>query len=187
MEKSHFTVKDRDFKIIKQDLEFKYQESLTNKLDLSSVEFDQNHLNEIVLWKLNRYADFSDETISQINSIEPEESEINIENTKIVLKHLLKTKGVQLPMASTILRFRNPYIYQIIDQRVYRLIYENQEMNIKTYPSEKNIHNQINVYLEYLKDLRVVCEKLNIPFKDSDRILYLADKRLNKKHKLKNY
>jgi hypothetical protein len=140
-----------------------------------------------VLWKVNRYADFSDETISQINSIVAKESEINIEKTQLVLKHLLKTKGVQLPMASTILRFRNPKIYQIIDQRVYRLIYEDQEMNIKTYPSEKNVQNQIDIYLKYLNDLRLACKNLNIPFKDSDRILFMADKRLNKKHKLKNY
>ena len=54
----HKTVFDSDFKIEKNDLLFNYQESLTQKLDSITKEFNQNILNEIVLWKVNRYADF---------------------------------------------------------------------------------------------------------------------------------
>ena len=100
---------------------------------------------------------------------------------------LLKTNGVQLAMASSILRFRNPKIYQIIDQRVYRMIYEGKELKLSTYLSKKNIDNQIELYLKYLSDLTKVCSDLNIEFEKSDRILFMADRRLNKKHKLKNY
>ena len=52
------TIFDYDFKIISDDYEFKYQESLTKKLDSSTEDFSQEKLNEIVLWKVNRYAEF---------------------------------------------------------------------------------------------------------------------------------
>lgn len=94
---------------------------------------------------------------------------------------------MQLAMASIILRYRNPSIYQIIDQRVYRIIYENQELKLNTYLSEKNINYQIDLYLQYLTDLKDVCTSLDIPFDKSDRILFMADRRVNKERKLKNY
>jgi len=181
------TIFDSDFKIISDDYEFKYQESLTKKLDSSTEKFNQEKLNEIVLWKVNRYAEFDENLIDLINSIDKNETEINIDKTKKILKGLLKTNGVQLAMASTILRYRNPNIYQIIDQRVYRVIYENQILNLNTYPSEKNLNFQIELYIKYLFDLTKICSDLEIPFDKSDRILFMADKRINKKVKLKNY
>ena len=90
-------------------------------------------------------------------------------------------------MASTILRFKNPNIYQIIDQRVYRLIYKNKQLTINAYPSDKNLNYQIELYIKYLTELKKVCDSLKIPFKESDRILYMADKRVNKGIKLNNY
>jgi len=181
------TIFDSDFKIISDDYEFKYQESLTKKLDSSTENFDQDKLNEIVLWKVNRYAEFDESLIELINSIDKNESEINIDKTKVILRGLLKTNGVQLAMASTILRYRNPNVYQIIDQRVYRIIYENQILDLNTYPSEKNLNYQIELYIKYLFDLKKICSDLKIPFDKSDRILFMADKRINKAVKLKNY
>ncbi|WP_456376872.1 hypothetical protein [Lutibacter sp.] len=108
------TIYDSDFKIISDDFGFKYQDSLTKKLDSSTENFNQDKLNEIVLWKVNRYAEFDESLINLINSIDKNESEINIDKTREILKELLKTNGVQLAMASTILRYRNPNIYQII-------------------------------------------------------------------------
>jgi hypothetical protein len=90
-------------------------------------------------------------------------------------------------MASTILRFRNKNIYQIIDQRVYRIIYKDEKLKLKTHPSDKNVSDQIELYFKYLRDLKVVCEKLEIPFDKSDRILFMADKRINKDFSLDNY
>lgn len=181
------TVFDSDFKLSLEDFEFKYQESLTNKLDSNNDDFDQKKLNEIVLWKVNRYAEFDNKLIQLINTINSNDSELDLDKTKLILKELLKTNGVQLAMASTILRFRNPNIYQIIDQRVYRVIYENQILDLNTYPSEKNLNYQIDLYIKYLFDLKKICSDYNIPFDKSDRILFMADKRINKKEKLKNY
>ena len=91
-------------------------------------------------------------------------------------------KGVRLAMASTILRFRNPKVYQIIDQRVYRIIY-GKELK---YP-ESNIDLQIKIYLDYLDKLKEVCAKYSIKFEEADRILYKMDKEYNRDMKLKGY
>ena len=85
-------------------------------------------------------------------------------------------------MASTILRFKNPNIYQIIDQRVYRFIY-GKELKY----SETNLNLQIIIYIDYLEKLKEVCGKYQIKFEDADRILYKMDKDYNKDLKLKGY
>ncbi len=158
-----------------------YQPNLTNDLDRKTNNFDQDTINEIVLWKVNRYAKISDETLDMLNKISWKDKIINTALTEKILESLLNTKGIRLPMASTILRFKNSNIYQIIDQRVYRFLYGE---DIK-YPH--NIQKQIKLYLEYLDKLNRECKKANINFNCSDRILYLADKKLNSDAKLKNY
>jgi hypothetical protein len=183
----HKTVFEENFELKDSDKTYNYQSELTQKLDKNILSFNQDVINEIVLWKVNRFAEVDQSTLKLVNNIVSITGEINIEKTKEILKKLLLIKGIQLPMASTILRFRNNNIYQIIDQRVYRIIYEGQTLKLKTYPSKKNINEQIDIYLNYLNDLRKICIKLEIPFCDSDRILYNADKRINKKIPLKNY
>ncbi len=78
-------------------------------------------------------------------------------------------------MASTILRFRNKNIYQIIDQRAYRFL-KGKNLKLKA-----NIESQIELYLSYLKKLRGKCDELNIPFENADRIFYMLDKDLNRR------
>jgi hypothetical protein len=155
------------------NLEYNFQPELTEKLDKVKSDFDQELINEIVLWKTNRYAELDDETLNLINKIDPKAEFIDSALTGEVLMHLLETKGIRLPMASTILRFRNPKIYQIIDQRVYRMIY-GTEMKIKT-----NLNDNIIQFLDYLTELRNVCNLYQIPFSESDRILYEYDKIMN--------
>ncbi|MBT4882246.1 MAG: hypothetical protein HON40_06825 [Flavobacteriales bacterium] len=132
-------------------------------------------INEIVLWKTNRYAILNKETLHLINKIDRKAKFIDTNLTCKILIKLLETKGIRLPMASTILRFKNSTIYQIIDQRVYRIIY-GTELKLKT-----NLNDSINQYLEYLKDLEKICNQYKIPFSESDRILYEYDKVINKK------
>ncbi|WP_304067902.1 hypothetical protein [Pedobacter glucosidilyticus] len=181
------TIYDKDFELLEKDYILNYQHDLTQKLDADKSDFDQNRLNEIVLWKVNRYAKFDEELITTLNSISPEDEQIDLEKTKHILKLLLNTKGVQLAMASTILRFRNPKVYQIIDQRVFRIIYPEKELKTTTYQNEKLIEKQIQLYLTYLQDLREACSMLNIDFKEADRVLFMADRRVNEKIPLKNY
>lgn len=161
--------------------EFNYQSVLTQQLDEHKGNFTQETINQIILWKVNRYAHFDSDTLSKINEISGNETEIDDKKTKDILTVLLDTKGVALAMASTILRFKNPKIYQIIDQRAYRVIY-GEELNIGN-----NVGEAIELYLKYLIKLRAVCASENIPFEQSDRILYNLDKDINSGRKLKNY
>jgi hypothetical protein len=184
---THKTVFDKDFQLVKADQKFDYQADLTEKLDKIASSFDQEIINEIVLWKVNRYAIVDHETLKLLNTIDPKAKKIDIEKTKNILKTLIQKKGIRLPMASTILRFKNKNIYQIIDQRVYRIIYKNKKLQLKTHLNEKELECQVELYIQYLCDLKTVCKKLDIPFDKSDRILFMADKRINKNIPLKNY
>jgi hypothetical protein len=51
----------------------------------------------------------------------------------------------------------------------------------------KNIKKLANLYLQYLEDLIAECNELGIPFEKADRILWMADKRINKDEPLENY
>ena len=179
---THKTILDENIKIISLDYDFGYQKDLSTKLDNINVDFSQEIINEIVLWKVNRYALLKPETLRLINLIPPNSKQIDVEFTKNVLTELLNEKGIRLPMASTILRFRNKYIYQIIDQRVYRIIYPD-----KIYKDSSSINKQIEIYLQYLNDLRDVAIIKSIAFEEDDRIFYNVDKRINGDISLNNY
>lgn len=169
-------ISDHDLK----NLKYKFQPNLTAKLDLTNCDFDQKIINEIVLWKVNRYTEIDAETLKLINEIKKDDEIINEELTRKILEKLLNTKGIQLAMASTILRFKNPKIYQIIDQRVYRFL--NGE-NLPVYFS--SIEFQINLYLDYLRKLHQKCLEKGIDFQLADRIIYELDREHNKKIKIK--
>ncbi len=171
-----------DIEITNEDLQnvnYKYQLGLTSKLDILDNDFNQEIINEIVLWKVNRYSFFDDETFSLLNKITKDNLVLDLEFTTEILTNLLNTKGVQLAMASTILRFKNPNIYQIIDQRVYRFIY-----GIEMPKYFSSIEKQIYFYIEYLQKLKQVCIETGIDFNLSDRIIYELDKLHNKEIKI---
>lgn len=170
-------ITEENLKIAKDN--YKYQEELTLKLDKDlSDDFNQEIINEIVLWKVNRYSFLRDDTFLLLNQIKKNDKDLNEELTTKILTNLLNTKGIQLAMASSILRFKNPNIYQIVDQRVHRFI---NAGNIPT-----SVEEQIKWYIIYLQDLKEICYKKGIEFNQSDRILYQLDKDMNKKIKLKS-
>ncbi|MDQ0591691.1 thermostable 8-oxoguanine DNA glycosylase [Chryseobacterium ginsenosidimutans] len=133
---------------------------------------------EIVLWKTNRFPEIDDDLIVKINELRKGYDE---SLSDYILIKLLNSKGFDLPMASTFLRFINPDYFQIIDQRVYRIIHG---VNLKI-PFSKP--KKIELYKKYLIDLKEACTICNIPFSKSDRILYLLDKHpeVNKEAKIK--
>lgn len=173
----------KDIEVTNEDRsldDYKYQIELTEKLTGFSGDFTQEVISEIVLWKVNRYCKIPDETRDFLNEISKDDRNIDVEKTKEILRSLLAVKGIRLPMASTILRFKNPCLYQIIDQRAYRIL---TGKNLKTYFSSVEI--QIKYYLDYLADLRVQCDAKNIKFELADQILYQLDKKENTNHKIK--
>jgi thermostable 8-oxoguanine DNA glycosylase len=155
------------------DYVYTYQKDLTEKLDNIHSTFNQEIINEIVLWKVNRYAKIDHETINLINALDQDSKELNKDKTEEILTKMLRVKGIRLPMASTILKFKNPNIYQIIDQRVFRVIYGSQ-LILST-----SVQKNISQYLDYLKELRKIANSFDIPFNFSDRILYEYDKKVN--------
>ena len=168
-----------------QNTKYNYQTEFTAKLDNLDEPFNQKIINEIVLWKVNRYALIDNETLNLINQIKKDDIQINTELTNEILQRLLEKgqKGVRLAMASTILRFKNPSIYQIIDQRVYRFIYKGQILKY----SETNIKEQITIYLDYLKKLKEICKENKVNFELADRVFYSMDKFYNPDEKLNGY
>lgn len=158
--------------------EFNYQKELTEKLDTKKDDFTYETMLEIVLWKTNRFPEINDDLIIKINELR---KGYNEKLSDYILIKLLNSKGFDLPMASTFLRFINPDYFQIIDQRVFRILYGK---NLKI-PFSKP--KKIELYKKYLIDLKEVCISYEIPFSKSDRILYLLDKHpeVNKEQKIK--
>ncbi len=177
------TIKDIDKNTLQKtpkELGYNFQQVLTPELDLIDWDFDQDIINQIVLWKVNRYAKLDDETFNLLNSFNKKSNSFSEELLKELLNKLLNTKGIRLPMASSMLRFKNPNLFQIIDQRVYRIIYW-KEFNLSSMKTDEIIV----LYIKYLKKLREICDEYNIDFKLSDRILYMIDKKENKANKIK--
>lgn len=158
---------------------FNYEPVLTSKLDSigKNDKFSRSTFNEITLWKVSRYPDINNEIIDAVNELAQYDTlDEAINSLKSTLSLLLKAKGVRLAMASTYLRFRNPQVFQIIDQRVYRQVqiwkgYSNIELNVP-----RKIEDQIDFYVQYLRDLRSMCEVTGVEFFYADRIFYMEDK-----------
>lgn len=157
--------------------EYTYQPGLTHKLDsIANQTFDQSLVNEIVLWKVNRYAPLSVDTLEVLNklgTIEPGKHR----DCESILKDLLCSPGVDLPMASTLLRFKNPKVFQIIDRHAYRAIYG------EDYPlySASELSRKTEVYFNYLDRLVALSKSKDIKFEVLDRVLYVFDKQHNGK------
>lgn len=154
---------------------YNYQPELTARLDdLDGTTLDQSLINDIVLWKVNRYVKVNDDIIEQILGVKSLR-EREHKKSKIVLSALLQLNGVDLPMASTILRFINPQVFQIIDRHAYRAVYEEK------YPlySATSTKRKIAVYFDYIDELIKLCESKGLAFTTIDRLLYIFDKKKN--------
>ena len=158
--------------------QFDFQGELTDILDgYTQTDFDQQMINEIVLWKVNRYVTTKSENhwLALLNTFK-DDKELDPDKLRHFLEMVLpnKTRGIRLAMASTFLRFRNPEIYQIIDERTFRVVMKGEGERPKL-ASYSKIEDQIELYIKYLKKLKEFCEDKNISFRDSDRILYQFD------------
>jgi len=152
--------------------------ALTEELDtIGSQDFDELTVLKIILWKVHRYAELGDDLLKQLNEVKSLGREKR-EDAKPLLEALLKTPGIDLPMASTLLRFRNPAVFQIIDQRAYRSVMLNEDK----YPlhTTSSVERKVEVYFAYLEAVDELCEIKDIKFIEADRILYQFDKEENK-------
>ena len=162
---------------------YDYHPELTRKLDgLAQQDFNREVIYEIVLWKLSRFPYLTEKLIADVNALK-DLSFAALEMSKPVLESLLRTKGVQLPMASTILRFRNPRVFQIIDERAYRIVCGGEV----SYPSKPfkvtkgYVDTSASVYFGYLKKLKALADHCAFDFSLMDRALYQLDIELGNK------
>jgi len=157
--------------------DYDYQPDLTRKLDaLAVTPFDQAVVNEIVLWKVNRYAPLQTDALDALNELAQAKPKTH-RQTAAQVAQLLDQSGVDLPMASTLLRFQNPKVFQIIDRHAYRAVTGDD------YPlySASGVQRKIDVYFQYLDDLFALADTKSVPFHELDRILYIFDKQQNGK------
>ncbi len=153
------------------------------KADKNNNQENKDIINEIILWKINRMPVIEDSVIEEIvnlpSKISPLEASKSNKSYEIIVR-LLCSKGIKLPIASTILHFYYPNIYPIIDQRAFRELYK------KEYPHhQKDCDKLAKLYLNYIKDIYEYkiknCPKIS--FKDIDKILYQIDKEKGNKVK----
>ena len=156
---------------------YNYQPELTKRLDnLENVSINQSLINEIVLWKVNRYVRISEVDIEQFDKLKVLKAGEH-KRASEMLKVLLGISGVDLPMASTILRFINPKVFQIIDRHAYRAVYGKKYPLYQATPTER----KISLYLEYISELIELCKSKGLAFTTIDRLLYIFDKKNNGK------
>ncbi len=155
--------------------------ALTEELDgIGDADFDELTLLKIILWKVHRYAELENNLLTELNGLRSLKSG-DRETARPVLEALLNTSGIDLPMASTILRFRNPAVFQIIDQRAYRSVMPGKD-KYDLYTTS-SVEKKVSVYFEYLQAIDKLCNDTGIIFFDADRILYQFDKKENGKLK----
>ena len=156
---------------------YDYQPDLTGRLDqLDDIEFTQQLINEIVLWKVNRYVSLTPELLGQIGQLQrlkPNEHR----KGESVLAALLECHGVDLAMASTILRFRNRAVFQIVDRHAYRAVYgTGYPLSTKCATNRK-----VSLYFDYVDALVDLCGAKGLAFDTIDRVLYKFDQAKNGK------
>ena len=144
---------------------YKYQPELTPKLDdLGQTPFTDEIINEIVLWKVNRYAHLDECLLLSLNAL-AHLSPRQHRDAKEVLFDLLDIKGVDIAMASTLLRFRNPSVFQIIDQHAYRAVCG------RKLPYTTKNPRKVEMYFDYLDELIDLCKATASAFETIDRVL----------------
>jgi endonuclease III-like uncharacterized protein len=179
--KKHEDVWGEDPRTLLKD--YKYQPKLTKKLDnFNGIDLDRETFYELILWKTNRWPDISCDLIKRLRCL-TELKKGQHKQAKGILEELLKVHGVSLPMASTILRFLNSKVFQIIDERAFRVL---MPIVKKKYPSkgqkvtDNYLKRSCEDYFYYLDTVhKISCQKL--PFESADRILYLLDIKLGNK------
>lgn len=143
---------------------------------LKAYPEDNDIINQIVLWKINRQVELDSETIEYINSIAnatkgPAEALAN-KDLSWLIERLIGSKGVGLPVASAIMKQYCPQAFPIIDQRAYYALYgERLPLNAG-----------VDVYLDYLGRCASIAKEHKIPFENVDEVLYQIDK--ERGHKL---
>ncbi len=165
----------------KDKLDFPYNYNLEEKNALKELfseirnnnKLSINDLRRVALWKINRVLNIPDNVIQNLDKLaKSKKLSIDDSNTKKVISELLDCQGVNVPMASTILKFLRPDIFPILDVRANRAL---------TGKTIQNYEYDLDVYLKYAKKIYDLKDKINLPLHEIDEQLYCFDKKHNGK------
>lgn len=168
---------------------YNYQPNLTKSLDKIKARdvIDQARINEIVLWKINRYAEMSPEALAALDAVKTlRRGQHKHTKAEDAFTALLKTKGIDTAMASSILRIRNPKVFQVIDGRAYRTMTGEKMPKLPKPTSnsdaaiKQNIQDKFEFYMLYMDTISPLAKSKVLKFKDLDRALYVYDKKVNR-------
>ena len=147
-----------------------------SKVDKADYRENKDIINESVLWKMNRKPQIAEKLIDAIYSLDVVKTPLEAAKSELttqVLELLLLSKGMQLPMASTVLHFYFPEVYPIVDQRAYRELYGTD------YPKNTTkVETLVKLYVNYISDCYQYQQERcpEICFEKIDKVLYQLDK-----------
>ncbi len=175
----------RTFDIKNDPLDFEYtynkeekeslRDNLKKKRGKKKPDINRGDLRRVALWKINRVLEISKETIKKLNKL-ASMKEVSIDDpfVKDLIGDLLDSDGVDLPMASTILKFVRPDIFPIIDVRAYRAL-----TGRRPYFRDWSLSSKYTRYVEYTKRLKEIAKKRGKLLEKIDEQLYEFDREHN--------
>ena len=183
---------------------YKYDPGFDIKERIKSINFDDGFVvndvvNDIILWKNARRAKLNTNVKSKLLQIKSIQSIYDVlgknkQQVKEILTLLMKTKGVKLPMATTILHFFNENCFPIIDQRAY-FIATNMDPQSKQLVTDTELPSKCNwdidygieTYFKYLEKCIEFSDCWNYTISVIDKHLYQTMKDYYPDRKLKDY
>lgn len=153
--------------------EFNYniEERKEIKDSIKNKDISINDIRKIALWKYDRIINIEEEVLVKLNKIlQKKDITVNCEEVKDIIEALIESKGVGMPLASTILKFLRPDVFPIIDIRAYRALFDKKK-NKFTYSE----------YMKYCDKIYELREMTGIDLSEIDEQLYEFDKKYNVK------
>ena len=176
-----------DYKEVLNRYTYAGDKEIIERIKNSSAENERENsdiINSIVLWKINRQVNVDTELFLSIKKLNISHDLFKAKEKEVesVVMGLLKTTGIKIAMASTILKMFYPETFPIIDQRAYRELYNKE---LPAFYGKKANKKYVELYFKYIKDCCSYNEKVcpNIKFEDVDKVLYQLD--LEKGNKVK--
>lgn len=141
------------------------------KDSIKNKDISINDIRKIALWKYDRIINIEEEVLVKLNKIlQKKDITVNCEEVKDIIEALIESKGVGMPLASTILKFLRPDVFPIIDIRAYRALFDKKK-NKFTYSE----------YMKYCDKIYELREMTGIDLSEIDEQLYEFDKKYNVK------
>lgn len=153
------------------EFEYNIDERTDIKNNIRNKDISINDIRQIALWKYNRIINIDEDVLERLNKVlQKKDITVNCKDVKDIIEDLIQSRGVGMPLASTILKFLRPDVFPIIDVRAYRALFD-KKINKYTYSE----------YVKYCNKIYEVREVTGIDLSEIDEQLYEFDKKYNGK------